>query len=302
MSFLLDNVGYHYRSSDRLVISGLGLEVPGGATTAILGRSGVGKSTLLYLLGLLWEGQLASGRIVYRDGSEEHVYDRLGPSSQAKLRRERFGFVLQSSYLLPHLTCAENLAMPLALSGAGPGSWDALVTALARRADADAELHGRASTERNGDTAPNDDLGLSRILHATPERISGGQRQRIGLLRALIHDPSVVFADEPFSSLDTANTELVLGLLRDWRTGALGARLQDEHGEPVRYARDRPGPRTLLLVCHDLDIAWAHADYFVVLNHQGRAEGGRALSRADFPNGPDDLGALIASNRAGARA
>jgi putative ABC transport system ATP-binding protein len=248
VSFLLDGVRYAYPESPHLVLDGLTLEIPDGATVAVLGASGAGKSTLLYLLGLLWDEALASGSIAYRDGSGvEHHYGTLPREERAALRRREFGFALQSNYLLPHFSCLDNVAMPLGLGGEG----------LAERREA-----ARGLIAEVGDDELRSDA--VRLAH----EVSGGQKQRFSVLRALIHTPRVVFADEPFSSLDEKNTASILAMLRRWREADPG--------------------RTLFLVCHDREVAFREATHFLLIGRLRRAIGGRLWGRDEF-DGPDGL-------------
>ena len=102
-------------AQERLVLSGLDADIRAGQTTVVYGPSGCGKTTLLNLLGFLLEDPLVSGEITCFDHASPKPYQTLSVGDRLRLRREEFGFVLQSSYLLPHLTCLDNIAMPLAL-------------------------------------------------------------------------------------------------------------------------------------------------------------------------------------------
>lgn len=247
MTFRLDGVRFRYPGSGRDVLAGVDLTVPAGEVVAVLGLSGSGKTTLLNLLGQLHEGG-PSGGVVSYDG---HDYSRLTAPMRSSLRR-RFGFVLQSSYLLPHLSCLRNVEIPLALAGRS-GRREA-VLALMRQAGGEA---------------------LASRADAKAREVSGGERQRMAVLRAVAHDPDVVFADEPLSSLDPANRKAVLSLLRSWHAGGLA---------PAPGERRR----TLVLVTHDYGSAFSFADRFVCLR------GGSAvvLTRGRL-SGPNDLWRLI---------
>jgi putative ABC transport system ATP-binding protein len=159
------------------------LTVRRGEILAVMGPSGSGKSTLLHCLaGILTpdEGE------VWFDGER---LDTLPEDRRSDLRRERFGFVFQFGQLIPELTAAENVAMPLLLGGM-------------RRGPALAEAgpwFGR--------------LGLDGLEHRRSGELSGGQAQRIALARGLIAGPEVLFADEPTGSLDSMSGELVMRLL-----------------------------------------------------------------------------------------
>ncbi|MGH3171589.1 MAG: ABC transporter ATP-binding protein [Trebonia sp.] len=152
-----------------------------GSFTAVMGPSGSGKSTLLHC---------AAGLDRPTSGSVELDGTGLAGLSEralARLRRERIGFVFQSFNLLPELSAADNVALPLRLSGRRP-----------RRAAVTQAL---------------DLVGLAGKLRARPGQLSGGQQQRVAIARALIGTPSVVFADEPTGALDSATAAEVLGLL-----------------------------------------------------------------------------------------
>jgi lipoprotein-releasing system ATP-binding protein len=153
---------------------------------AITGPSGSGKSSLLYLLGLLdlpTEGDvLIDGRSTASMTEEE----------RAEMRLARLGFVFQFHFLLPEFSITENVALPM--------------RALKR-------LSPRAIIARSEQLL--DSLGLGEHLRKTPDQLSGGQRQRVAVARALANDPPVILADEPTGSLDSVSTAQVFGILRD---------------------------------------------------------------------------------------
>ncbi|MFC7619681.1 ABC transporter ATP-binding protein [Microlunatus sp. GCM10028923] len=153
-----------------------------GTFTAIMGPSGSGKSTLMHCLAGL--DSITSGR-VFLGG---HELSGLGDRELTRLRRDKIGFVFQSFNLLPALTAAENIALPLDLAG--------------RKADQD---HFQAVVES---------LGLTGRLHHRPSELSGGQQQRVAIARALITQPDVLFADEPTGALDSKNGHALLAELR----------------------------------------------------------------------------------------
>ena len=165
------------------VLDGVDIQVEPGEVIAVMGRSGSGKSTLLHLLASLLrpdEGvvELAGQRI-------DHLPDR----ARSDLRLRRMGFVFQFGDLVPELTLAENVALPLRLAG---GS---------RR-----EARDRAAEVL-------DRLGVGDVAHRRVSEVSGGQAQRAAVARALVHSPDVVLADEPTGALDTVTGELVLEAL-----------------------------------------------------------------------------------------
>lgn len=179
----LRNLGKSFNNgSERLpLFHHLDLTLAAGEITLLLGQSGCGKSTLLNLIaGLLPpdEGEIWLG---------ETRLDNQSADERARLRGRHFGIVYQDFNLLPTLTVAENLALPLAINQ------------LARD-----ETRIDGLLER---------LDLAHKRHAWPEQLSGGQRQRVALARALIHQPKWLLADEPTGSLDEHNAEQVMALM-----------------------------------------------------------------------------------------
>jgi putative ABC transport system ATP-binding protein len=156
------------------------LELAPGEFVAMLGESGVGKSTLLNCIAGLDDAD--AGRIEL-DGQQ---VARLDEPGRARLRREKLGFVFQAFHLLPHLSVAENVALPLLLLG---------------RPDA-----ARVATLL-------DDVGLAGLGGRAPAQLSGGQLQRVALARALVHSPRLILADEPTGNLDPGTARRMLDLL-----------------------------------------------------------------------------------------
>ncbi|HEY7421943.1 MAG TPA: ABC transporter ATP-binding protein [Gaiellaceae bacterium] len=154
-----------------------------GSFTAIMGPSGSGKTTLLQCAAGLDRPDAGS---VFVDGTE---LSRLGERRLARLRRKEIGFVFQSFNLLPSLTAAQNVVLPLRLAGSRPRR------RLAREALAQVGLRERAGHR--------------------PAQLSGGQQQRVAIARALVTGPVVIFADEPTGALDRRTSREVLNLLRE---------------------------------------------------------------------------------------
>jgi putative ABC transport system ATP-binding protein len=164
-------------------LRGATVDVEAGEVLAVMGPSGSGKSTLLHCLaGILVPD---SGEIHF-DGTR---VDSMSEAERSALRRDRLGFVFQFGQLVPELTAAENVALPLMLGGA-------------RRAPALRRAHGWF--ER---------LGLHGMEHRRSGELSGGQAQRVAIARALVAEPEVLFADEPTGSLDSLTGEQVMDLL-----------------------------------------------------------------------------------------
>jgi putative ABC transport system ATP-binding protein len=170
--------------SGRRVLEGVQLRVQPGEYVAIVGDSGVGKSTLLNLVAGLDVPD--AGQVLL----EEHDLAQLDEDARTRLRRSRMGFVFQAFHLLPHLTVARNVGLPLALNGqAGP--------AAAARVQELLEA-----------------VGLGGRADSLPRELSGGEMQRVAVARALAHRPALVLADEPTGNLDPDNAIVILEILR----------------------------------------------------------------------------------------
>lgn len=167
------------------VLRGIHLEIYEDDFISIRGKSGVGKTTLLKLLGLLEKPD--RGRIIVFGKDYESLSDR----ERSDIRLHRIGFIYQFFNLIPTLTVLENIELPLALAGIGRSE---------RRVRAMKLL---------------DRFNLSHLAYRMPTTLSGGERQRIAVIRALANNPKLILADEPTSSLDDENTEIVLNLLKD---------------------------------------------------------------------------------------
>jgi lipoprotein-releasing system ATP-binding protein len=175
------------------LIAGVDMSVQPGEFLAITGPSGSGKSSLLYLLGLL--DVPTSGEVTIAG----HATSKLDEAARARLRLETLGFVFQFHFLLPEFTAAENVALPM--------------RALGRHGDKEIETRSHELLKS---------LGLGEHARKRPDQMSGGQRQRVAIARALANDPLVVLADEPTGNLDTASTAQVLGILRNMIAGEAG--------------------------------------------------------------------------------
>ena len=172
------------------ILRGIDLTVPAGATLALLGPSGSGKSSLMAVLAGLERATSGTLAIAGAD------FDHLNEDALARARRGRIGIVLQAFHLLPTMTAQENVATPLELAGARD--------ALERAAD---ELAA---------------VGLAQRLNHYPAQLSGGEQQRVAIARALAPRPALVFADEPTGNLDAATGGSIIELLLERRsqTGA----------------------------------------------------------------------------------
>ncbi|MEO8485738.1 MAG: ABC transporter ATP-binding protein [Betaproteobacteria bacterium] len=169
----------------RPLFAGLDLHVAHGEFVAILGESGSGKSTLLNLIAGL---DVPDAGSVVVDGVALSALDDDG---RTRFRRERVGFVFQAFHVLPYLTVAQNVALPLALNGVSNAEGDPRVAALL------------------------DAVGLGDRAANRPRELSGGELQRVAIARALVHAPAVVLADEPTGNLDPRTAASIVALLRD---------------------------------------------------------------------------------------
>ena len=166
-----------------VLVQDINLTIPKGQFAVITGPSGSGKSSLLYILGLLDRPTKGSVRL---DGRETAGLDA---EALADLRLTQLGFVFQFHFLLPEFSALENVALPLRRLGR----------------DSDASIRARAQSLL-------EEFGLGSMSHKRPDQLSGGERQRVALARALVNKPLVVLADEPTGNLDSRNSELVFEL------------------------------------------------------------------------------------------
>ena len=176
---------FHLGDSEVHALHQLDLAIAAGEYVAVMGPSGSGKSTLLNLLGLLDRPNAGTYRLEGRDVTT------LSPVEQARVRSERIGFVFQSFHLVPRLTAAENIALPMVLAGIAPAE---------RNQRVERALH---------------DYGLANRAGHRPDQLSGGQRQRVAIARATIMRPAMLLADEPTGNLDRATGEEVMRLLEE---------------------------------------------------------------------------------------
>ena len=183
----LEQVERIFRLGDSEVhaLQGLDLRIDAGEYVAVMGPSGSGKSTLLNILGLL--DQPSRGRLLL----EGRDVTTLSPDEQAAVRSRRIGFVFQSFHLVPRLSAAENIALPMVLAGIAPKERQARVAQALK------------------------DYGLAPRADHRPSELSGGQRQRVAIARATIMQPPLLLADEPTGNLDRATGDEVVRLLEE---------------------------------------------------------------------------------------
>jgi putative ABC transport system ATP-binding protein len=166
-------------------LRGVTLKVEPGEYVSLMGPSGSGKSTLLNIVGLL---DRASNGIYHLDGKDVTA---LSDEEQARVRREKIGFVFQFFHLVPRLSALQNIELPMSLAGASAP-----------------ERHARAVELLNA-------YGLGERAGHRPDQLSGGQRQRVAIARATVMHPAILLADEPTGNLDRASGKEVVKILED---------------------------------------------------------------------------------------
>lgn len=185
MKISVKNLSMQFKSAERTIdiFKNVDLELDSASRLAIVGRSGVGKTTLLYILAGL---EFASSGEISYDGVQLTKAIDL-----AAFRRKNIGFIFQFHYLLPEFSAEENVALPLIIQG----------------------LSKKEAIERAA--ALLDSVGLSDRLSHRPGMLSGGEQQRVAIARAFVTEPSVILADEPTGNLDQQTGENVMSLLLD---------------------------------------------------------------------------------------
>jgi putative ABC transport system ATP-binding protein len=196
-------------SGGRVLFGELNLQVAAGEFIAIMGESGVGKSTLLNIIAGLDQ---ADGGSVSIDGTD---LASLNDDARTLLRRDRIGFVFQAFHILPHLTLAQNIALPLVLQH---------VPAQESMARAQALLDG---------------VGLGGRSNDYPRTLSGGELQRVAIARALIHRPGLILADEPTGNLDPETAARIMELFVAQVRQSRAAVLLVTHSKIAAAAADR---------------------------------------------------------------
>jgi lipoprotein-releasing system ATP-binding protein len=177
--------GYHSNARTVSVLRNLDIEIDGGEMVAIVGSSGVGKSTLMHLLGTLDVPD--SGQVLF----EGRDLFALSAAERTKFRNETIGFVFQFHHLLPEFTALENVAMPLLIG---------------RKPEAEATQKAQVVLE---------ELGLGEREDHRPSQLSGGEQQRVAVARALVTSPRLLLADEPTGNLDSRTSREIVALLRE---------------------------------------------------------------------------------------
>lgn len=205
---------YGFGDATVLALDEVYLTVEKGEFVAVMGPSGSGKTTLMNIIGLL---DRPTHGIYMLDG--RHVA-RVRPNRQARVRRDRIGFVFQANNLLPRLNVLDNVALPLAYRGLTP----------VRRMKQASDILER--------------VGMRDREYYFPRQLSGGQAQRAAIARALINNPSIIIADEPTGNLDSTDSRVVMELLTDIHRQGNTILMVTHNPELTRYA-------TRVLYMHD---------------------------------------------------
>ena len=193
----------------RSVFAGVDLDLAPGDYVAIMGESGIGKSTLLNLVAGL---DSADGGSIKLDGVELTTLD---DDALTILRRTQLGFVFQAFHVLPYLTVGQNVALPLSLLGVDAAAATSRVAAMLAA------------------------VGLGERGASMPSELSGGELQRVAIARALVHSPRLVLADEPTGNLDPDSAGQVLGLLREQIKASNAAGMLVTHSQVAAQTCDR---------------------------------------------------------------
>jgi putative ABC transport system ATP-binding protein len=175
---------YHVGKVDVEALRGVDLEIQRGEFVSIVGPSGSGKSTLFHIVGGLTPPTAGTVSVGGEDVSA------MTDAGRTRLRQKQVSFVFQKFNLLPNLTAGDNIRLAKYLGG---------------NKNADSDEFRRAL----------DSLGIADRLNHRPAELSGGEQQRVAIARAIVNHPAILLADEPTGNLDTANSNLVLGILRD---------------------------------------------------------------------------------------
>lgn len=197
---------YGFGDASVLALDEVDLKVERGEFLAVMGPSGCGKTTLMNIIGLLDKPTHGMYLLDKKDVSRQR------PKRQAKVRRDRVGFVFQSYNLLPRLNVLDNVALPLAYKGMTP-------VRRQKRASDMLEL-----------------VGLREREYFMPRHLSGGQAQRVAIARALINRPSIIIADEPTGNLDSSDSKVVMELLADIHRQGNTVLIVTHNPELTRYA------------------------------------------------------------------
>ncbi len=241
--FSLQNVQKTFRKENGAVLRVDNLNIYTGEITAILGYSAAGKSTLMNIMALLQDYDKQADTVIHYRPDLYAPFHSLSASKKRELRREHFGFIFQEHHLIKHLSAHGNIMMPLSMKE----------NSRKIRLSRVKELLDFAKISK-------------KSYHSPPSALSGGESQRISVLRAIAHNPKVLFADEPTGSLDPVTGQIVIDMLRDWHSDDLN--------------------RTIIVVTHNFTQAFDMASRFIIFKNGSISFDGR---KGDNVNSIQDL-------------
>jgi putative ABC transport system ATP-binding protein len=205
----LESLTKRYRPDRAPIFENLDLTLERGEYVAVMGESGVGKTTLLNVLAGLDPPD--AGRVLI----EDRDLTALDDDGRTLVRRKAIGFVFQAFHVMPYLTVERNVSLPLELLGVAAGERDARTARMLAA------------------------VGLEALAHRPARELSGGEVQRVAIARALVHRPLLLLADEPTGNLDPASATRVLELLREQVKSEAGAGLLITHSRAAAASADR---------------------------------------------------------------
>jgi lipoprotein-releasing system ATP-binding protein len=195
------------------VLHNISIGIEKGKITALIGASGVGKSTLLYILGTLENTD--TGEIILEINENKFQYSKCNDKEISKIRNKHIGFVFQFHHLLPEFTAFENIIVPGLIMGKNKTELEKKATELMKK------------------------FSLVNIKNQKPSELSGGEQQRTAIARALINEPEIIFADEPTGNLDSANTNNVIQLIKQVNSELKTTFLIATHNEQIASVSDK---------------------------------------------------------------
>jgi len=195
------------------VLHSISIDIEKEKITALMGASGVGKSTLLYILGTLENAD--TGEIILEINESKFQYSKCNDKEISKIRNRHIGFVFQFHHLLPEFTAFENILIPGLIMGKKQSEIEKKAIGLMEK------------------------FSIQNIKNQKPSELSGGEQQRTAIARALINDPEIIFADEPTGNLDSVNTENVVQLIKQINLDLKTTFLIATHNEQIANASDK---------------------------------------------------------------
>ena len=195
------------------VLHNISIDIEKEKITAIMGASGVGKSTLLYVLGTLENAD--TGEIILEIDENKFQYSKCSDKQISKIRNQHIGFVFQFHHLLPEFTAFENVLIPGLIMGKNKTELEKRATYLFEK------------------------FSLQNIKNQKPSELSGGVQQRTAIARALINEPKIIFADEPTGNLDSANADNLIQLIKQINSDLKTTFLIATHSEQIASASDK---------------------------------------------------------------